>query len=65
MRVCQRNGWTLNQWRNLPEAEQVEWLAWDHYLRTELDDFRKRVVDQKAYDGATAALIVLAMNGIF
>lgn len=47
LRVCERMGWTLKQWNDLDDQEQIDWLARDYYRRERIDEVLKRMGKDK------------------
>lgn len=56
MRVCRRQGWTIEFFSSLSEGEQVDWLA-DDLLRQELIDNVLSHVSEAKYAEVSTLLL--------
>lgn len=46
MEICQRMGWSLEQWYDLSNGERLDWEAWDFRRQQQLT----RLLEQIQYD---------------
>ena len=47
MRICRSNGWTLKQWDELGEDEQIEWRAYDTYRQEHIEGLRTEFMKKR------------------
>lgn len=69
--ICQANGWTLEQWRVMPDDDRLEWLAWQQRKEDNLSEILKlsRRTDDDGEekvmaDIAMPILVEMARNGL-
>ena len=63
--TCSRKGWTLEQWKTLPDAEKDTWLAWELRQQQGLADFLSAMLDNKLWSPESVmTLVQLARMGL-
>jgi len=65
MLVCDRHHWPIHTFLDLPEDEQMDWIAWEIQHQRDLDRTVSELVKGKPYaEQITArALLALVRNG--
>jgi hypothetical protein len=62
MRVCDRHGWTLEQFRALSLCEQDRWLDWEEARLKRIQKTIKRITEgDQVYAETVTAHAILAM----
>lgn len=75
--ICDRKGWTISDWLDLPEWEQLEWQAHEHwrkealrnlltkiqYDETKVDDSGKEITKHYVHDYGSYIDILRELSG--
>lgn len=62
LRLCERKGWTLGFFYDLPLWEQEAWFAFEIRRQKEIDDMRQALIDRQPHSlfSAEVAATLLA-----